>query len=57
MRGAGLVRMILDESKIRPIAAAGVTKVEPGRIYYELPQFRGIPLTYFASPISPAIKT
>jgi len=64
VRGAGLVRMILDESKIRPIAAAGVTKVEPGRISYEqvgedpgtleydfamlLPQFRGIPLTYFA---------
>jgi sulfide:quinone oxidoreductase len=64
VRGAGLVRMILDESKIRSIAAAGVTKVEQGRIYYEqvgeypgtldydfamlLPQFRGIPITYTA---------
>ncbi len=64
VRGAGLVRMILDESRIRAIAAAGVTKVEPGRVYYEqvgedpgviehdfamlIPQFRGIPLAYVA---------
>ena len=62
VRGQSLVRMVLDESHIRAIAAAGVTRVEPGRIFYDqagedsgtidydfamlIPQFRGIPLTY-----------
>lgn len=60
--GAGLVRMIIDEAQVRPYVAAGVTKVEAGRIEFEqvgadpqaieydfamlIPQFRGIPLTY-----------
>jgi len=62
VRGASLVRMILDESNITALSGAGVTRVEPGRIFYEqvgedpgsleydfamlLPQFRGIPLQY-----------
>lgn len=62
--GAGMVRMIFDESRIRTLVSAGVTKVEPGRIYYDqvgsdpstieydfamlIPQFRGIPLKYVA---------
>ncbi len=60
--GASLVRGLLDERDIRPIIAAGVTKVESGRAYYEqagsdpssiefdfamlIPQFRGQPLKY-----------
>ena len=62
VRGASLVRMMLDESGVNAIAGAGVTRIEPGRIFYErvgdepgsldydfamlLPQFRGIPLRY-----------
>ena len=62
--GAGLVRMLLDEAGVKTMLESGVTKVEPGKIYYEqvgydpatldfdfamlIPQFRGIPLTYLA---------
>ena len=62
VRGASLVRMVLDESNIQAIAGVGVTRVEPGKIFYErvgdepgsiefdfamlLPQFRGIPMRY-----------
>lgn len=62
VRGASLVRMLLDESNVEAIAGAGVTRVEPGRVHYErvgdepgsiefdlamlLPQFRGIPMRY-----------
>ncbi len=65
VRGASLVRMVLDESNIHAISGAGVTRVEPGRIFYErvgdepgsleydfamlLPQFRGIPMQYLDS--------
>ncbi len=63
--GASLVRMLLDEAGIKPLIAAGVSKVEGGKIYYEqvgedpssldydlamlIPQFRGIPLKYVAT--------
>lgn len=63
--GTALVRMLFDEARIKPLTAAGVTKVEPGRIEYDqagydpatlpydfamlIPQFRGIPLKYVAS--------
>lgn len=63
--GASLVRMLLDEAGIKPIARAGVTRVEPGRITYEqvgeepstleydfamlIPQFRGIPIKYIGA--------
>ena len=63
--GASLVRMILDEARIVPKIAAGVTKVDPGVLHYEqigedpgtieydlamlIPQFRGIPIKYVAS--------
>ncbi|TAM58004.1 NAD(P)/FAD-dependent oxidoreductase [bacterium] len=63
--GASLVRGLLDEADVRSIMAAGVTKVEPGRVHYEqagadpasldydfamlIPQFRGIPLRYVAA--------
>lgn len=62
--GAGLVRMLLDEAGVKTMLEAGVTKVEPGKLYYEqvgydpstldfdfamlIPQFRGIPLKYVA---------
>jgi sulfide:quinone oxidoreductase len=62
VRGASLVRMVLDESHIHAISGVGVTRVEPGKIFYErvgdepgsiefdfamlLPQFRGIPMRY-----------
>lgn len=62
--GAGLVRMLLDEAGVKTMLEAGVTKVEPGKLYYEqvgydpatldfdfamlIPQFRGIPLKYIA---------
>ena len=63
--GASLVRMLLDERGIKSVMAAGVTKVEPGKIYYEqagsdpgsvefdfamlIPQFRGIPIKYLGA--------
>ena len=63
--GASVVRGILDEHDIRPIIGAGVTKVEPGRAYFEqagadpssvdfdfamlIPQFRGQQIKYIAS--------
>jgi sulfide:quinone oxidoreductase len=63
--GTSLVRMLFDEAGIKPLVAAGVTKVEPGTISYDqvgvdpatlpydyamlIPQFRGIPLKYVAS--------
>jgi sulfide:quinone oxidoreductase len=63
--GTALVRMLFDEARIKPLVAAGVTKVEPGRLEYDqvgydpatlaydfamlIPQFRGIPLKYVAS--------
>jgi len=62
--GASLVRMLLDERGIKHVMAAGVTKVEPGKAFYEqagadpsavefdfamlIPQFRGIPIKYIA---------
>ncbi len=62
--GKALVQMLFDESNIKPMIAAGVTKVEPGVITYDqigvdpgtiaydfamlIPQFRGIPLKYVA---------
>ncbi|MDE2483173.1 MAG: FAD-dependent oxidoreductase [bacterium] len=62
--GKALVQMLFDESKIKPMIAAGVTKVEQGTITYDqvgvdpgtldydfamlIPQFRGIPLKYVA---------
>lgn len=62
--GAALVRMLFDESGVRPLIAAGVTGVEQGKIAYEqvgedpatldydfamlIPQFRGIPIKYVA---------
>jgi sulfide:quinone oxidoreductase len=66
VRGASLVRMVLDESNIQAISGVGVTRVEPGKIFYErvgdepgsiefdfamlLPQFRGIPMRYVDGP-------
>lgn len=63
--GASLVRGLLDERDIRPIVGSGVTKVEPGRVYFELagndpssleydfamfiPQFRGQPIKYMSA--------
>jgi len=63
--GASLVRMLLDERNIKTYMAAGVTKVDPGRVSFEqagsdpaslefdfamfIPQFRGIPLKYVAA--------
>lgn len=60
--GAAMIRALFDESGIRTIMPAGVTKVEPGRLHYEqvgeapgelefdfamlIPQFRGMPLKY-----------
>lgn len=62
--GKALVQMLLDEARIKTMIAAGVTRVEPGRIEYDqvgsdpgsfeydfamlIPQFRGIPLKYVA---------
>ena len=63
--GASLVRMLLDERNIKTYMAAGVTKVEPGRVHFEqagsdpdslefdfamfIPQFRGMPIKYVSS--------
>ncbi len=63
--GAGLVRLLLDEAGVKPLIAAGVTKVEPGKLTYAqagfdpatmeydfamlIPQFRGIPLRYIGA--------
>ena len=60
--GAAMIRALFDESGIRTIMPAGVTRVEPGRLHYEqvgeapaelefdfamlIPQFRGMPLKY-----------
>lgn len=62
--GKAMVQMLFDEARIKTLVAAGVTRVEPGRLEYEqagsdpgsleydfamlIPQFRGIPLTYVA---------
>ncbi len=62
--GDSLVRMLFDEARIKTFIAAGVTKVESGRLEYDqvgydpsslefdfamlIPQFRGIPLKYVA---------
>jgi sulfide:quinone oxidoreductase len=63
--GASLVRGLLDERDIRAIIGAGVTKVESGRVSFELagsdptsidydfamfiPQFRGQPIKYVSA--------
>ena len=63
--GAGMVRMLLDEAGIRPLIAAGVSRVAAGHLWYEqvgedpaeldfdlamlIPQFRGIPIKYVAA--------
>jgi len=63
--GASLVRGLLDERDVKAFISAGVTKVEPGTIFYDqagsdpasmpydfamlIPQFRGIPLRYTAT--------
>ncbi|TAM92427.1 NAD(P)/FAD-dependent oxidoreductase [bacterium] len=63
--GASLVRSLLDEADVQAVMGAGITKVEPGKAYYEqagsdpasvefdfamlIPQFRGIPLQYVAA--------
>jgi len=63
--GASLVRMLLDERGIKSYMAAGVTKVDPGKVHFEqagsdpesiefdfamfIPQFRGIPIAYVAA--------
>ena len=63
--GTALVRMLLDEAGVRPLISAGVTRVEPGRLFYEqvgedpaeleydfamlIPQFRGTPMAYTAA--------
>jgi sulfide:quinone oxidoreductase len=60
--GAALLRMLMDESRIRTMLAVGVTGVADGKIAYDqvgeepgelaydfamlIPQFRGIPLKY-----------
>src|SRR5579864_8686198 len=62
VRGASVVRSILDAHDIRALIAAGVTKVESGKAYYDqpgsepatidfdfamlIPQFRGQPIKY-----------
>jgi sulfide:quinone oxidoreductase len=65
MTGASVVRGLLDDRDIRSFIGAGVTKLEPGKIYFDqvgadpqtldydfamlIPQFRGIPLRYESS--------
>ncbi|HVA38286.1 MAG TPA: FAD-dependent oxidoreductase [Candidatus Dormibacteraeota bacterium] len=70
--GASLVRGLLDESDVRILMSAGITKVESGRADYEqagsdpssvdfdfamlIPQFRGIPIKYVAADGSDITK-